>query len=138
MNPWISRVKAYKAKHGCSYKEAMQKSKATYKKGSGLSDMFPKNTSGMMEEPKAEAGGPHLIRIQKEQKAAREAADMAARMDSLPKKPDGRIYAGMRPGDASYGRGLSSANKAYWKMNRDLFNATYGPMSKAAMSLYGF
>ena len=68
MNPWISHVKAYQAKHKCSYKEALQKSKATYKKGSGL----------------------------------------------------------------------SSANKAYWKANRDLFNATYPTMSKAAMSLYGF
>ena len=32
MNPWIAHVKQYQAEHGCSYKEAMVKSKATYKK----------------------------------------------------------------------------------------------------------
>ena len=32
MNDWIKHVKAYQAKHGCSYKEALQKAKATYKK----------------------------------------------------------------------------------------------------------
>ena len=131
MNPWISHVKAYQAKHKCSYKEAMQKSKATYKKGSGLSDIFGKNT---MDQPRVEAGGTHLIRIQKEQKVAREAADMAERMASVPKPVDTNVvYAGMRKGGS-----LSSMNKAYWKANRDLFNATYPTMSKAAMSLYGF
>jgi hypothetical protein len=32
MNAWIKHVKEYQAKHGCSYKEAMQKAKATYRK----------------------------------------------------------------------------------------------------------
>jgi len=31
-NPWILHVKNYQAKHGCSYKKAMQLSKSTYKK----------------------------------------------------------------------------------------------------------
>jgi len=30
--PWITHVKAYQKKHGCSYKEAMRRSKATYHK----------------------------------------------------------------------------------------------------------
>ena len=36
-NAWIEHVKAYQAKYGCSYKEAMSKAKDTYKviKGSG-------------------------------------------------------------------------------------------------------
>jgi hypothetical protein len=29
-NPWIKHVKKYQKKHGCSYKEAMKQSKATY------------------------------------------------------------------------------------------------------------
>lgn len=32
MNAWIQHVKDYQAKHKCSYKEAMQKAKMTYKK----------------------------------------------------------------------------------------------------------
>lgn len=30
-NPWITHVKKYKAKHGCSYKEAMSLAKASYR-----------------------------------------------------------------------------------------------------------
>lgn len=29
-NPWIRHVLAYQSKHGCSYKEAMTKSRASY------------------------------------------------------------------------------------------------------------
>lgn len=29
---WISHVKAYQSQHGCSYREAMMKAKATYQK----------------------------------------------------------------------------------------------------------
>jgi hypothetical protein len=29
---WLTHVKAYQKKHGCSYREAMQKGKATYSK----------------------------------------------------------------------------------------------------------
>jgi len=32
-NPWINHVKQYQDKHKCSYKEALSKSKSTYKKG---------------------------------------------------------------------------------------------------------
>ena len=32
MNDWTKHVKLYQAKHGRSYKEALQKAKATYKK----------------------------------------------------------------------------------------------------------
>ena len=32
MSPWIQHVKAYQTKHRCSYKEAMTKSKASYRK----------------------------------------------------------------------------------------------------------
>jgi hypothetical protein len=131
MNPWISHVKAYQAKHGCSYKEALQKSRATYKKGSGILDILGKPT--MTEQPRAEAWGDRLKRQIKEGKAAAEAERMAERMASMPKPVDTTMYAGMRKGGS-----LSSANRAYWKMNKDLFNATYPTMSKAAMSLYGF
>jgi hypothetical protein len=30
-NPWVKHVKEYQSKHGCSYKEAMQLSKKSYK-----------------------------------------------------------------------------------------------------------
>ena len=37
MNTWIAHVKKYQEMHGCSYKEALKKASATYKKmGSGL------------------------------------------------------------------------------------------------------
>ena len=37
MNEWIAHVKAFQKMHGCSYKDALKKSSATYKKkGSGL------------------------------------------------------------------------------------------------------
>jgi hypothetical protein len=36
MNTWIAHVKAYQSAHGCSYKDALKKASATYKKGSGL------------------------------------------------------------------------------------------------------
>jgi hypothetical protein len=37
MNEWIAHVKAYQNAHGCSYKDALKKASATYKKmGSGL------------------------------------------------------------------------------------------------------
>ena len=58
MNAWISHVKAYQAKHGCSYKEALQRSKATYKKGSGILDILGKTT--MTEKPVMRAWGDHL------------------------------------------------------------------------------
>lgn len=131
MNSWISHVKAYQAKHGCSYKEALQKSKATYKKGSGFFEDMMK--SQKTEQPRFETGGASMERRKREEQAAREAERLAERMALMPKPVDTNIYAGMRKGGS-----LSSANKAYWKANRDLFNATYGPMSKAAMSLYGF
>lgn len=31
-SPWVKHVKAYQAKHGCSYKQAMTRAKATYKR----------------------------------------------------------------------------------------------------------
>ena len=31
MNSWVAHVKAYQAKHGCTYKEAMKRAKETYK-----------------------------------------------------------------------------------------------------------
>lgn len=34
-NAWVSHVKAYRAKHGGSYKDAMKNSKASYKKQGG-------------------------------------------------------------------------------------------------------
>ena len=70
-NPWLKHVKAYQAKHNCSYKDALKGAKATYKKG-------------------------------------------------------------------TQGGSLSSMNKAYWRANKDLFNATYPAMSAAATKLYGF
>ena len=37
MNEWIAHVKAFQAAHGCSYKDALKKASAIYKKmGSGL------------------------------------------------------------------------------------------------------
>ena len=35
-NEWIMHVKKYQAANGCSYKDALKKASATYKKGSGL------------------------------------------------------------------------------------------------------
>jgi hypothetical protein len=35
MNPWIQHVKAYQAKHGCPFREAMKKAKASYKPQKG-------------------------------------------------------------------------------------------------------
>jgi hypothetical protein len=90
-NPWLKHVKAYQAKHGCSYKEALQKSKATYKKGSGILDILGKTT--MTEQPKFEAGGDRLKRQIKEGKAAAEAERLAERMASIPKRPDKTVYA---------------------------------------------
>jgi hypothetical protein len=91
MNPWISHVKNYQAKHGCSYKEALQKSKATYKKGSGILDILGKVP--MTEQPKFEAGGDRLKRQIKEGKAAAEAERLAERRASIPKRPDKTVYA---------------------------------------------
>ena len=34
MNPWILHVKSYQQLHNCTYKEALQRSKATYNKAS--------------------------------------------------------------------------------------------------------
>ena len=36
MNEWIMHVKAFQKMHGCSYKDALKRASATYKKGSGL------------------------------------------------------------------------------------------------------
>ena len=58
MNLWIKHVKAYQSKHGCSYKEALQRSKASYKKGSGMFDDIAK--AGMPEEPVMRTWGDHL------------------------------------------------------------------------------
>ena len=135
-NPWLKHVKAYQAKHGCSYKEALQKSKATYKKGSGILDILGKVP--MTEQPKFEAWGDRLKRQIKERKAAAEAERLAERMASMPKPVDNvmRTWGDhLKRRNETQGGSLS---KAYWKANRDLFNATYPTMSKAAMSLYGF
>jgi hypothetical protein len=52
-NKWISHVKAYQAKHGCSYKEAMQRSKETYIKGGGLKFSKPKPVASPISIPRA-------------------------------------------------------------------------------------
>jgi hypothetical protein len=50
MNSWIKHVKAYQAKHGCSYKEALQGARTSYKKGGGI----------MSQEPVMRTWGDHL------------------------------------------------------------------------------
>ena len=43
MNSWIKHVKAYQAKHGCSYKDALKGARTSYKKGGGMfDDLLPK------------------------------------------------------------------------------------------------
>jgi len=58
MNSWIKHVKAYQAKHGCSYKEALQGAKASYKKGGGMFEDIAK--TGMRQEPVMRTWGDHL------------------------------------------------------------------------------
>jgi len=48
-NKWISHVKAYQAKHGCSYKEAMQLGKETYMKGAGNTFRRPRDPQSAEE-----------------------------------------------------------------------------------------
>ena len=90
-NPWLKHVKAYQAKHNCSYKDALKGAKATYKKGRGVFDDITK--SRMTEEPRFEAGGDHLKRQIREGKAAADAERLAERMASIPKRPDNTVYA---------------------------------------------
>ena len=39
-SPWISHVKAYQSKHGCSYKEALSRAGASYRSSSGSGDAY--------------------------------------------------------------------------------------------------
>jgi hypothetical protein len=39
-SPWIQHVKAYQAKHNCSYKEALVGAKSTYKTISGKGGLY--------------------------------------------------------------------------------------------------
>ena len=90
-NPWLKHVKAYQAKHNCSYKDALKGAKATYKKGRGVFEDITK--SRITEEPKFEAGGDRLKRQIKKGKAAAEAERLAERMALIPKRPDKTVYA---------------------------------------------
>ena len=91
-NPWLKHVKAYQAKHNCSYKDALKGAKATYKKGRGVFDDITKSRM-ITEEPRFEAGGDHLKRQIKERKDAQAAEILASRMASIPKRPDYTVYA---------------------------------------------
>lgn len=51
---WIEFVKQYASKHGCSYKEAMAKAKAEYKKGGGNTELsVPLKGTGINEKLKS-------------------------------------------------------------------------------------
>jgi hypothetical protein len=46
MSPWIEHVKAFKAKHGCSYKEALKGASASYRSMKGGNITKTAKTSG--------------------------------------------------------------------------------------------
>ena len=50
MSAWISHVKAYQAKHGCSYKDALRGASSSYRsmKGSGTAWASPRSDTGQM------------------------------------------------------------------------------------------
>lgn len=50
-NAWVQHCRDYAEKHGCSYKDAMQKSKGTYK-GTGEKKYEPKKKKEPVAEKK--------------------------------------------------------------------------------------